>query len=105
MALNAAASAQHRPALSRLVQRRRLMSAERDDSYHARATRSRVAVGRPTPSTRALALARQTGRRLAEIGFLLVLFAGVWLTAAQIPLFKLPISSSLHARLRRTKQA
>jgi hypothetical protein len=35
-----------------------------------------------------LVLARQTGVRLAEVGFLLVLFAGVWLVAAQIPLFK-----------------
>jgi hypothetical protein len=35
-----------------------------------------------------LALTHQTGRRLAEIGFLLVLFAGIWLAAAQIPQFK-----------------
>ncbi|HTB70051.1 MAG TPA: hypothetical protein VK707_03640 [Solirubrobacteraceae bacterium] len=32
-----------------------------------------------------LALTRQTGRHLAEVGFLLVLFAGIWLAAAQIP--------------------
>lgn len=32
-----------------------------------------------------LALSHHTGRRLAEIGFLLILFAGVWLAAAQIP--------------------
>lgn len=32
-----------------------------------------------------LALTHHTGRVLAEVGFLLVLFAGVWLTAAQIP--------------------
>jgi len=31
-----------------------------------------------------LALTRQTGRRLAEVGFLLVLFAGVWLAASQV---------------------
>jgi hypothetical protein len=36
-----------------------------------------------------LALTHQTGLRLAEIGFLLVLFAGIWLAAAQIPKFKL----------------
>ena len=30
----------------------------------------------------------QTGRKLAEVGFLLILFAGIWLAAAQIPLFK-----------------
>ena len=35
-----------------------------------------------------LGLAHQTGVRLAEVGFLLVLFAGVWLAAAQIPQFK-----------------
>lgn len=32
-----------------------------------------------------LALTHQTGRRLAEVGFLLILFAGVWLVAAEIP--------------------
>ena len=31
----------------------------------------------------------QTGRRLAEIGFLLVLLAGIWLVAAQIPRLRL----------------
>jgi hypothetical protein len=36
-----------------------------------------------------LALTHQTGRRLAEIGFLLLLFAGIWLVAAQIPQLKL----------------
>jgi len=35
-----------------------------------------------------LGFAHRTGVRLAEIGFLLVLFAGVWLTAAQIPQLK-----------------
>ena len=35
-----------------------------------------------------LALSQHTGRRLAEIGFLLILFAGIWLAAAQIPQFK-----------------
>ncbi len=34
-----------------------------------------------------LALTRHTGIRLAEVGFLLVLFAGIWLAAAQIPFF------------------
>jgi hypothetical protein len=32
-----------------------------------------------------LAVTRQTGVRLAEVGFLLILFAGVWLVAAEIP--------------------
>jgi hypothetical protein len=36
-----------------------------------------------------LALSRQTGVRFAEVGFLLILFAGVWLVAAQIPMFGL----------------
>ncbi|MEA2299174.1 MAG: hypothetical protein QOF77_2110 [Solirubrobacteraceae bacterium] len=36
-----------------------------------------------------LALTHQTGRRLAEIGFLLILIAGIWLAAAQIPRLKL----------------
>jgi hypothetical protein len=35
-----------------------------------------------------LAFAHRTGLRLAEVGFLLVVFAGVWLAAAQIPRFK-----------------
>jgi hypothetical protein len=33
-------------------------------------------------------MSHQTGRRLAEIGFLLILFAGIWLAASQIPVFK-----------------
>lgn len=37
-----------------------------------------------------IALSAHTGVRLAEVGFLLILFAGVWLVAAQIPQFKLP---------------
>jgi hypothetical protein len=36
-----------------------------------------------------LALSHQTGVTLAEVGFLLILFAGVWLVAAQIPAFLL----------------
>ena len=35
-----------------------------------------------------LSFTHHTGIRLAEIGFLLVLFAGVWLAAAQVPQFK-----------------
>jgi hypothetical protein len=31
----------------------------------------------------------ETGVRLAEVGFLLILFAGVWLAAAHIPQLKL----------------
>jgi len=36
-----------------------------------------------------LGFAHQTGVRLAEVGFLLLLFAGVWLVAAHIPKLKL----------------
>lgn len=36
-----------------------------------------------------LGFAHRTGIRLAEVGFLLLLFAGVWLVAAEIPQFKL----------------
>jgi len=35
-----------------------------------------------------LGFAHRTGIRLAEVGYLFLLFAGVWLTAAQIPRFK-----------------
>jgi hypothetical protein len=38
--------------------------------------------------TPVLALTHQTGVRLAEVGFLLIMIAGVWLVAAQIPAFK-----------------
>ena len=37
----------------------------------------------------ALALTHQTGVVLAEVGFLLILFAGIWLVAAEIPKFRL----------------
>jgi hypothetical protein len=35
-----------------------------------------------------VALAHHTGVRLAEVGFLLIVFAGIWLAAAQIPQLK-----------------
>jgi len=44
-----------------------------------------------------VALTHHTGRRLAEIGFLLILFAGVWLAAAQIPAFKLSTARTIVA--------
>ena len=44
-----------------------------------------------------LALTHQTGRRLAEIGFLLILFAGIWLAAAQIPQLKLDTARTIIA--------
>jgi hypothetical protein len=36
-----------------------------------------------------VALTHHTGVRLAEVGFLLILFAGVWLIAAEIPRLRL----------------
>ncbi|HEY6277201.1 MAG TPA: hypothetical protein VIX86_12815 [Streptosporangiaceae bacterium] len=44
-----------------------------------------------------VALARHTGLRLAEIGFLLILFAGVWLAAAQVPAFRLATARTIVA--------
>jgi len=37
-----------------------------------------------------LALSHQSGVTLAEVSFLLILFAGIWLIAAQVPAFKMP---------------
>ncbi|MHB8590032.1 MAG: hypothetical protein ACYDA0_14470 [Candidatus Dormibacteraceae bacterium] len=42
-------------------------------------------------------MSRQTGIILAEVGFLLILFAGVWLVAAQIPAFKIPTERTIVA--------
>lgn len=43
------------------------------------------------------AMTQHTGLRLAEIGFLLILFAGVWLAAAQIPRFKFATARTIVA--------
>jgi hypothetical protein len=43
------------------------------------------------------AVSRQTGVTVAEVGFLLILFAGVWLVAAQIPAFKIPTQRTIVA--------
>jgi hypothetical protein len=45
----------------------------------------------------ALAFTHQRGRHLVEISFLLVLFAGVWLAAAQIPQLKLGTAKTIIA--------
>lgn len=37
------------------------------------------------PMTLVFSISPHTGARLAEVGFLLILFAGVWLLAAQLP--------------------
>ena len=44
-----------------------------------------------------LAMTQRTGIRLAEIGFLLILFAGVWLVASQIPRFKIATARTIVA--------
>jgi hypothetical protein len=44
-----------------------------------------------------LGFAHHTGTRIAEVGFLLLVFAGIWLTAAQIPLFKLATARTIVA--------
>ena len=49
------------------------------------------------PGMHVVALTHHTGRRLAEIGFLLILFAGIWLAAAQIPAFKLSTARTVVA--------
>ena len=49
------------------------------------------------PGMKLLALAHDTGVRLAETGFLLILFAGIWLTAAQIPKFRLGTARTIVA--------
>jgi hypothetical protein len=45
------------------------------------------------------ALTRHSGIRIAEIGFLLILFAGVWLAAASIEQLKLSHTRSIVAGL------
>jgi hypothetical protein len=44
-----------------------------------------------------LGFAHRTGVRLAEVGFLLALIAGVWLTAAQIPQLKFATARTIVA--------
>jgi hypothetical protein len=44
-----------------------------------------------------LALSHQTGVTLAEVGFLLILFAGVWLVSAEIPAFKMRTARTIVA--------
>jgi hypothetical protein len=44
-----------------------------------------------------LGFAHHTGARLAEVGFLLIVFAGIWLAAAHLPPLKLSNTRSLVA--------
>jgi hypothetical protein len=41
--------------------------------------------------------APHTGLRLAEVGFLLLLVAGLWLVAAEIPMLKLRVARTIVA--------
>jgi hypothetical protein len=41
--------------------------------------------------------AHHTGVRLAEVGFLLILFAGAWLAASSVPQFKLGTARTIVA--------
>ncbi len=43
------------------------------------------------------AITPHTGIRLAEIGFLLILFAGIWLAAAQVPQLRLGTARTIVA--------
>jgi hypothetical protein len=57
-----------------------------------------ISIERMLPHLRAtLAMTHQTGVLLAEIGFLLILFAGVWIAAAQVPRLKHTKSRTLVA--------
>ena len=49
--------------------------------------------------TLVLGFAHHSGVRLAEVGFLLVLFAGVWLAAAQVPQLKFGTGRTIVAAL------
>lgn len=42
-------------------------------------------------------MSHKTAVVLAEVGFLLILFAGIWLVAAQIPAFKNPTMRNIVA--------
>jgi hypothetical protein len=44
-----------------------------------------------------LGFAQHTGTRVAEVGFLLLVFAGIWLAAAQIPWFKFKTARTIVA--------
>jgi hypothetical protein len=44
-----------------------------------------------------LALGRHAGLRLAEVGYLFILFAGIWLAVAQVPKFKFDTARTLVA--------
>jgi hypothetical protein len=56
-----------------------------------------LASGRDSYHAPLVAFSHHTGVTLAEVGYLLILFAGVWLIAAQIPVFKMPRARTIVA--------
>jgi hypothetical protein len=44
-----------------------------------------------------LGFSHRAGVRLADVGFLLILFAGIWLTAAQFPRMRFPRARTIVA--------
>jgi hypothetical protein len=60
---------------------------------------TRVATEKNVAMNLVLGFAHHTGTRIAEVGFLLLLFAGTWLTAAQIPQFKFAAARTIVAGL------
>jgi len=56
-------------------------------------------VARITILAPVLAFSDQTGVTLAEVGFLLILFAGLWLVASQIPALKMHTARTIVAGL------
>lgn len=46
-----------------------------------------------------LGFAHHTGVRIAEVGFLLLVFAGIWLAAAQVPQLKFGAARTIVAGL------
>ncbi len=46
-----------------------------------------------------IAMTHRTGVLLAEVGFLLIVFAGIWLAAAQIPKFKFSTARTIVASI------
>lgn len=40
-------------------------------------------------------MSRHTGVIVAEVGFLLMVFSGIWLVASQIPALKLPVTRTI----------
>jgi hypothetical protein len=44
-----------------------------------------------------LALSHHADLRLAEVGYLLIVFAGVWIVASEVPALKIPVARRIVA--------